>query len=115
MKTSIRVSVFVMMLCVASAFSQNNSPSVEQCRGDQHLWFDQLTNQPEEISKLPFHKLTDRLHEMNQCSLSDKDQWQSYSSTAFMLEVLQATRLLHFLERHGQTRQFLAEDAAGKR
>jgi len=114
MKSSIYVCAVLLCLTVTS-FSQDHAPTVEQCRSDQRLWQSQLDNASQEISKLPFLTLTDRGHEMADCIVVDGDSWQSYSHTSVALHIQQSRRLMHFLERHNLLKQFLAEDAAGKR
>jgi hypothetical protein len=114
MKIGVRVCA-VLLLLVASSLSQNHAPTAEQCRADQRLWQSQVDDMPEEISKVLFQTLTDRGHEMADCIVVDGSYWESYSHTAVALHIQQSRRLMHFLERHKLLKQFVAEDAAGKR
>lgn len=104
-----------LLLLAATSFAQDHAPTVEQCRADQRLWWNQLDTQPEEISSLPFKKLNQRTGEMIACAAVDEERRDSYIRTQGMFQIQQSMRLLNFVERHNLMGQFLAEDKAGKR
>jgi len=96
-------------------YADDHAPTVAQCQADQRLWWNQLDNDKEAISKLTVRQLNERSGEMNQCGIVDKQHVESYSRTAAMFHLEIENRLRRFLERHGLMKQFVDEDRAGKR
>jgi hypothetical protein len=53
--------------------------------------------------------------EMDDCQKVDPDNVWKYAHATSVIDILQATRMVHFLRRNDMFQKFLDEDAAGKR
>lgn len=113
MKTTAALAVAVLFL-VAVSSAQDHAPTVEQCRADQSLWWEQF-NTRELISKLSARKLSQRSGEMHDCAAVDEEHRNSYERLGAMFQMEFEQRLLDFVTRHDLMEKFLSEDAAGKR
>ncbi len=108
------------VLIVAPAFGQQQHskepatpPTVDQCRADDSAWLDQATS--EDLAKLSGQEVMRRATEMSHCKKVDPKNANAYDAVASTYDIEMAARLADFIERHGLTEQFKAEDAAGKR
>jgi hypothetical protein len=115
MKPAVWVFASIILLATTISNSQDHAPTLEQCRADEKLWWDELNNVPAAISRLPFSKLVNRFGEMTDCGSVDDDRIADYNRVAGSLTLKMQNRLLHFVDRHHLMGQFMAEDAAGKR
>ncbi len=114
-------------LCLAAS-AQSPSTAVqhaisfEQCRGDVRLWHSQSKD---ENFKLSFNEIQQRALEMWNCGSIDagasegfeqfKTDTENYHLMFTGYDSLMAQRLLHYIERHSETNQFLEEDSKGLR
>jgi hypothetical protein len=111
----------VLLLVLTTSLNSQNSqiehaPTIEQCQADQRLWLSKLEQSPSD--GLPdYLTLSQWNHEMNDCDKVDSNSSSrfSYLNTGSEIKAEKIGRLLDFLERHNLGRQFMEEDAAGKR
>jgi len=107
---------FVLLLLLISLLPSQevkHAPTVEQCRADQRLWQDKL--QTSDHSTLPDYMTLDKwFSEMAECRTLDPENVRQYYHTLGDLGFDQASRLEHFVDRHGLFDKFLEEDKAGK-
>lgn len=113
MKTTAALAVAVLFLIAVSS-AQDHAPTVEQCRADKNLWWDQFDTR-EAVSKLSAKKINKRSDEMRDCAVVDEENQHSYLQLAGMFQMEYELRLLDFVTRHHLMAQFVAEDADGKR
>jgi hypothetical protein len=123
MKIAAAVTVTLLGLafcCPESA--QDHAILPEQCRADVHLWASQGKTTD---SKLSFDDLQRRSLEMWNCQSVDTGAGESASTFGTDVETYRLVwtayqnqsgqRLMHFIQRHGLAKQFIAEDAADQR
>lgn len=109
-----KTSVALLLLTVVT-FAQEHAPTVQQCQADQRLWFDQLSKESADVSRLSIQQLNTRSKEMTDCGTIDEDHLAAYDRTAAEFHFAIESRLTNFLTRHKLMAQFLNEDAVGKR
>ena len=106
------LAVFVLTASVTAQVE--HAPTVAQCQADERLWFSKLTDESD--SSLPgFEVLHLWAEELSKCQKIDPDPDAEYRDTEAIIHIEQETRLLHFVDRHNLIKQFMEEDAAGKR
>ena len=114
-------AILVILLC-GTALAQENSPSAQQCVADANRWYLINLDQPA-LDALSFEELGRRAAEMQACAASgaptphfrENPLMEDYPNIRSIYDNQQGQRTAHYLKRHGLTREFLAEDAAGKR
>jgi hypothetical protein len=108
--------VLILGVFVLAAVGQDvqHAPTVAQCQADQRLWLAEI--EEGDSSKLPtVNILTKRSDELDDCQKVDPDNVGKYVNATSEIDILKATRMVHFLRRNGMFQKFLDEDAAGKR
>jgi hypothetical protein len=96
------------------AVSQDHAPLPEQCNADAKLWF---SADKADLDKQPYAELERRVDAMWDCHNSSSVQMdkQHFSVVLLTYQAQESNRMAAYLKRHGLTKEFLAEDAAGKR
>ena len=99
-----------------------HAPPLEQCRADVRLWHSQTKD---DVSKLSFDELQQRSLEMWNCPSTDvgagegikqyEIDMDNYRAMHLVYQGLSGQRMLDYIVRHGETNQFLDEDAKGLR
>jgi hypothetical protein len=109
---------FVCFGCFA-ALAQNRAPSPQQCLSDVNSWYHQWSAQSTFKTDDPgpsFGELEGRIKELSDCSVSKAPKGSvSYDEMMALYWNEENERQKHFILRHGLTKQFLEEDAGGKR
>jgi uncharacterized protein YtpQ (UPF0354 family) len=116
---------------LASAKPQQHAPTVEVCRADVALWYDddsateyfraETLHKSDRIKNLtPIAKLSlvevkARGSEMYDCRRVDKPQSQNYLEAADFYFIVMVDRYAEFLRRHHLMEQLFKEDAQGLR
>lgn len=113
--------VAVMALLLVSMVGQRveHAPTVEQCRADQALWYDQL-EQPSpdwghslpDISARSLYAMADQ---MTKCVAVDAEQIHKYNHTTQLISLVIGFRRADFMIRHNLEAKFFEEDNAGAR
>jgi hypothetical protein len=113
--TMIRLLVLALILTASLVGQVEHAPTVAQCQADQRLWLAKL-EAPNPDTNLPsYTKLSLWISEMDDCREVDPpNQWKYYNVHGEVTD-FQAARMIKFLSRHGLWKEFIAEDAAGKR
>jgi len=112
---------FISLVCLGcfAALAQNHAPSPQQCVADVNLWSSQWSAQATfktDDPGPPFGELERRANEMADCSGSKAPKGSmSYDEMLALYWNEENQRQKAFIFRHGLTKQFLEEDAAGKR
>jgi hypothetical protein len=104
------------VVAAASLVGQDvqHAPTVEQCRADQRLWLSSV--EQADSPRLPSYAVLSKWdHEMTDCEKVDPENKWKYYNTGSEIDVIEASRLMDFLHRHGLWEKFKEEDAAGKR
>jgi hypothetical protein len=104
------------LILTASLTAQiEHAPTAAQCQADQRLWLSKIEENPNSTSLPAYSVLTKWELEMGDCQKVDpKNQWV-YFNTATEALTVQASRLENFITRHNLYKEFIEEDAAGKR
>jgi hypothetical protein len=94
-----------------------HAPTVEQCRADQRLWLSKMAEpNGKGTADVSYKEVKGWVGEMVYCSKKvDPAFGFEYLNAQSEAEATSALRLENFLFRHNLLRQFLAEDAQGKR
>jgi len=94
--------------------AQDHAPSPQQCVADANLWYGA---DKANLDKLSYPELERRVDEMWDCHNSSSVQIdkQHFSAVLLTYQAQEGNRMSVYLKRHGLTKEFLAEDAAGKR
>jgi hypothetical protein len=105
------LSTILFLAALASAQRQHGR-SVEQCKADGKVWAVE-----KDVSTVTAQTLAFRMRILTECSVAypedgDNPNWLTIIA-ANGAEL--SGRQTHFLDRHAMLKQFLAEDAAGKR
>lgn len=112
------IFLLAAILIASSAFAQeaDHAPAAEQCQADQRLWLATL-EMPDNsgAQNTSLSTLHSWAVEMRSCIDVDPANNVKYLNTLSETTFVQVMRLSNFLRRHNLTRQFAAEDAAGKR
>jgi hypothetical protein len=102
----------VFLNCFAAA--QDHAPLPEQCNADAKLWHsaDKAT-----IDRLAYAELERRVNEMWDCYDSSTVPMakEHFGTVLTIYQAQEGNRMVEYLKRHGLTKDFLKEDAAGKR
>jgi hypothetical protein len=117
-----RVAVaFISLVCLGcfAALAQSHTPSPQQCVADVNLWSSQWSAQATfktDDPGPPFSEIERRINELADCSGSKAPKGSmSYEEMLALYWNEENQRQKAFILRHGLTKQFLEEDAAGKR
>jgi hypothetical protein len=112
-----RLLVLASLILTASLIGQvEHAPTVAQCQADQRLWLARLESAEGKDITLPsMSVLRVWRKEMKDCESVDAENYWKYFNTKSELWVEEVIRLQDFVDRHGLSREFEAEDAAGKR
>jgi hypothetical protein len=103
----------LVLTCFAPA-QAGYAPLAEQCRADINLWVKGST--PTSNAALTVHALLDRSNEMYSCgSVLTGHESNDAAFAAAAFRALALERALNYIQRHGETKQFEQEDAAGSR
>jgi hypothetical protein len=125
MKTKLAAFGSLMFVCgalVASLASGKpaqeveHAPTMEQCRADRAYWMSKL-EQPEDkgTADVSYDTLTGWHKEMSKCQVVDPANSERYYNAMGESNAEQLGRMIDFLSRHNLWKEFLDEDAAGKR
>lgn len=111
--------ILAVLLC-GTAFAQNHAPSPQQCVSDVTAWYYkwhlQATFKEPTESGPSFNELERRIAELSDCSVSKAPRGPlPYDEMMALYWNEENERQKAFILRHGLTKQFLEEDAAGKR
>ena len=106
-------AIVVFIGCLA-VLAQDHAPLPEQCNADAKLWYGA---DKANLDKLPYTELERRAEEMWDChdSSSVPADKQHFDAVLLAYQAQEANRMVAYVKRHGLTKEFLAEDAAGKR
>jgi hypothetical protein len=112
------VFIALVFLC-GNALAQDHAPSPQQCVSDLTAWYEQwhlrATLKSDDIGP-PFHELERRVDELAECSGSKAPKGPvPYDEMMALYWNEENERQKAFILRHGLTKQFVEEDAAGKR
>lgn len=110
--------IALIFLC-GTASAQHQVPSPQQCVSDLTTWYEQwrlqATFQSDDPGP-PFKELERRVNELADCSGSKALKGPvPYDEMMALYWNEENERQKAFILRHGLTKEFLAEDAAGKR
>lgn len=114
-------TAFIVLICSGglAALAQNHAPSPEQCVADVTTWYEQWHLQATfktDDHGPPFHELERRADELAGCSGSKAPKGPvPYDEMMALYWNEENQRQKAFILRHGLTKQFIEEDAAGKR
>jgi hypothetical protein len=122
MKAFLIVSLVILS---AVANSQEHPPALEQCRLDVDMYkkfgdFAHPTDaefkaERDYLEQFPLSEISRRVVEMEGCMEVDRAHQKDYADVSILLEAARGKRYMHFLIRHDLWKQFVAEDAQGKR
>jgi hypothetical protein len=108
----------VFVLC-GTALAQNHAPSPQQCASDVTTWYEQWhlrASFKSDDPGPPFNELERRADELANCGESKAPRGPiSYDEMMTLYWNEENQRQKAFILRHSLTKQFLEEDAAGKR
>jgi hypothetical protein len=129
---AMKLVLLTMMILVApSAFAQTHAPTLEVCRADAALWYnddmsaeydkaeaiwisDHVPNRTP-TAKLPLKEVIARQNEMYDCARVDESTQNLYFDAGRFYHGVFADRAISFLARHNLMHQFQKEDVAGIR
>lgn len=110
-----RCLVLGWLVLTASLTGQvEHAPTVAQCQADERLWISYVEHKKDEDLP-PLTVLSDWTLEMEDCQKVDRENGRLYFNLSSEILALRLTRMSHFLARHALYKQFIDEDAAGKR
>ena len=116
------IATFTVVIFLGHLTVAQDAPSPEQCVADANHWY--LINlDPLALDALSFTELGRRAAEMQTCAASgapvphfrENPLMEDYPNIRSIYDNQQGKRMAAYIKRHGLTREFLAEDAAGKR
>lgn len=118
-------NALVIILLCGSALAQEHLPSAQQCVADANAWhvLGFGPSAQSSLDALSFEELGRRATEMRDCGLSaapiphfpENPLMEDYGWIRSIFADQQRSRMAAYIKRHGLGREFLAEDAAGKR
>jgi hypothetical protein len=113
MKPTFGCLILAVVLMASLNGQVEHAPTVAQCQADERVWHMRL--KAHDTSSLKFYAVKDMGKEMLDCSDVDPDNERAYSYVAVGLTAEMNIRTMAFISRHNQWKQFIDEDAAGKR
>lgn len=108
----------VAVLIVASAFAQEveHAPTVAQYQADRAYWMSKLEKPDGHgADDVSYDTLRGWSNEMDKCEVVDPANYPKYYNAWVEAVETQEAREVSFIVRHNLWKQFMAEDAAGKR
>ena len=115
------ILAFALLLCACMAVAQQDpihAPTVAQCQADQRLWASQINDGSKDwahsANNVSAVTLVAWGNELVVCEAVDPDN-QDYAKTLRCTHSVISYRMNDFIQRHGMSGQFFAEDKAGKR
>ena len=130
MRKCLFVFQFVILVSPSSAFGQQHAPTLEMCKADVAVWYDDDTaadyNKQEtkhitdgmpntnEYNKLRLSAILKRINEMSDCYKVAGFQKLYIQASNFYVSIM-SNRMQSFIIRHHLWEQFKKEDAAGLR
>jgi hypothetical protein len=112
--------LWLLLFFVSASFNPlaaqqvEHAPSIEQCRADMRLWLSEVEDENQRL-RLSYLELSNRADEMSQCRSVDPEFYFKYYNTSAENAHTRLVRFIHFLDRHGLIKQFLAADEQGQR
>lgn len=112
------------MFLLCGVVTAQDTPSPQQCVADADTWYRLGFNESQPaLDALSFGELGRRAAEMRDCGLSaapmphfrENPLMEDYPWIGSIFMNQQYLRVASYIKRHGLNREFLAEDAAGKR
>jgi hypothetical protein len=127
MSPFLRVCGLISLIALLSMFSQSQEhrPALEQCRLDvtaystlgsfAHPTATELEAQTHYMNRFPSSEISRQTKEMEDCMDVDQGNHKNYEDVSLLLTSGTNNRYMQFLLRHDLWKQFVAEDAQGKR